>query len=458
MRWNLSYSYLSLPDVFYTLQGVSPVSGPLRGFFNYALARELGLGQPDDGDWAILAGCAIPVNARPFSQAYAGHQYGHFTMLGDGRALVLGEQRAIDGTLNDLQLKGSGPTPYSRNGDGRAALGPMLREYLMGEAMHALGIPTTRALAVVETGETLRRQTLAPGAVLTRVAHSHLRVGTFEFAAALEDQDGLHSLVNYALARHFSPRAGATNPAAALLEGVISAQARLVAQWMAVGLVHGVMNTDNMTLSGQTIDYGPCAFLDAYRVNQVFSSIDHNGRYSYGNQPGIAQWNLTRLAEALLPAMAQPLVNGFATLYQGHYNRLMAAKLGLKEGEGSAELVAELLTWMEDTGADYTSTFRKLTDTLDLPGAPEGWLQRWRAAFQKNGNPSAMAQSNPIYIPRNRLVQTALDAAEAGDYGPFQTMLEVVKFPFDVRPGLEAYATPPTHDETTEPFITYCGT
>ena len=470
MRWNLSHSYLDLPELLYTRQKPTPVAAPRMGVFNYELAEELGLEEPADDDLAILGGNQVPPDAHPFAQAYAGHQYAHFTMLGDGRALVLGEHRGPDGRLHDLQLKGSGPTPYSRSGDGRAALGPMFREYLMGEAMHALAIPSTRALAVVETGEQVWRETPLSGAVLTRVAHSHLRVGTFEFVAATEDRAALQSLTEYAIARHYPQAAWATNPAGAFLEAVIAAQARLVAQWMAVGFVHGVMNTDNMAISGQTIDYGPCAFLDTYRAGQVFSSIDRRGRYAYGNQPGIAQWNLTRLAEALLPlidpdqeravALAEPMIQAFADQYRRHYYTLMATKLGLEKGEGKEALVDELLVWMEETGADYTSTFRALTDTMSLPAAPEVWLERWRASVIKAGGFEAALErmaTNPVYIPRNHKVQQALDAAEAGDYAPFHALVELLKSSFTPRRGFEGFAAPPS-SETTEPFVTYCGT
>lgn len=473
MRWNLSYSYLELPELLYTVQPPSPVSGPRLAVFNEALARDLGLGAFEPGDLAVLCGNAGPPSGRPFAQAYAGHQYAHFTMLGDGRALVLGEHRTSGGRLFDLQLKGSGPTPYSRNGDGRAALGPMLREYLMGEAMHALGIPTTRALAVVETGESVWRETELPGAVLTRVAESHLRVGTFEYAAATEDRNLLESLTAYAIQRHYPEAVGQP---AAFLEAVIEAQARLVAHWMAVGFVHGVMNTDNMAVSGQTIDYGPCAFLDTYRAGQVFSSIDRRGRYAYANQPGIARWNLTRFAETLLPLLdpdletaigtAQALIDGFAGRYQGHYLSLMRAKLGLAEpGPEDQGLVEDLLAWMEASGADYTATFVRLGDSLEsgpsgLSSDPafESWYRRWRGALAATSNVGVsdrMAAANPVYVPRNHRVEEALAAADDGDLGPLQRLLEVLRSPFDRRPGWEIYEEPPVSEE---PYVTYCGT
>ena len=452
--------------MLYTRQGPTPVAESRLGVFNHLLARELGMGEVVDADLAFLGGNAVPPGSQPFAQGYAGHQYGHFTMLGDGRALVLGEHRGPDGQLYDLQLKGSGPTPYSRSGDGRAALGPMLREYLMGEAMHALGIPSTRALAVVETGEPVWRQTALPGAVLTRVAHSHLRVGTFEFVAATDDRAALQALTEYAIVRHYPQAAGTPNPAAAFFQSVVAAQARLVAQWMAVGFVHGVMNTDNMAISGQTIDYGPCAFLDAYRAGQVFSSIDRQGRYAYANQPGIALWNLTRLAEALLPvidldldravATAQSILDAFTPQYRDHYYALMAAKLGLRKGEEREGLVDDLLAWMEETGADYTTTFRL---SPDRAGAPAAWVRRWRAFAVEDGlDPVGTNHVNPQYIPRNRRVDEALTAAEAGDYEPFHRLVDLLRTPFTSRPGFEAYADAPGSDEAAEPFVTYCGT
>ena len=407
MRWNLSHTYLDLPSLLYTEQPAVPVAAPTVAVFNHGLAEALGLEALQEGDAAILGGNAPVPGGRSFAQAYAGHQYAHFTLLGDGRALVLGEHLAPDGRRYDLQLKGSGRTPYSRSGDGRAALGPMLREYLIGEAMFARGIPTTRALAVVETGEQVRRDPPQPGAVLTRVAQSHLRVGTFEYVAATEDLAALRALTDYAIARHYPRAASAPNPAEAFLASVVGAQARLMAHWMSVGFVHGVMNTDNMAVSGETIDYGPCAFLDTYRLAQVYSSIDQRGRYAYGNQPGIARWNLTRLAEALLPvlhedqaaaiALAQPLIDGFADLYQSHYDGLMAAKLGLSADEAAKALVERLLVWMEVTGADYTLTFRRLTEGLEV--GEETWYEEWRGRVAAQGLETAqqrMNAANPV--------------------------------------------------------------
>ena len=471
MKWDLSYSYLDLPGPLFTRQRPIPVSNPRLAVFNHDLARDLGLGEVGDGDQAILAGNAIPPGGQPFSQAYAGHQYGHFTLLGDGRAVVLGEHRTPDGQLVDLQLKGSGRTPYSRGGDGRAALGPMLREYLVSEAMDALGIPSTRALAVVETGETVQRESALPGAVLSRVGASHLRVGTFELAAATGDPEILRALMDYATHRHFPSAAQADHPAAAFLDEVIGAQARLIAQWMAVGFVHGVMNTDNMAISGQTIDYGPCAFLDTYRPDQVYSSIDRHGRYAYGNQPGVAQWNLARLAEALLPlvhpdpaqavTLARGLVGSFGERYEAHYHTLMARKLGLPGGPGATELVTELLGWMEGSGADYPATFRTLTDTGTIPGVPAQWLGKWKAQASAHGGLGTvlgrMAGTNPVYHPRNHQVEKALSAAVSGNYGPFHRLLGALRSPFGAKTGLVGLSLPPGAGEL-EPYVTYCGT
>jgi len=471
MQWNLEYSYLDLPEVFFVEQSAQPVARPRLVVFNEALAEDLGLGAWDESDLAILSGNANP-GSRPFAQAYAGHQYAHFTMLGDGRALVLGEHRLPGGDLVDLQLKGSGRTPYSRSGDGRAALGPMLREYLMGEAFHALGIPTTRSLAVVETGESVWRDTERPGAVLTRVAASHIRVGTFEFAAAT-DPALLGALTEYTRMRHYPQTSRAANPVLAFLEAVIDAQAALVARWMAVGFVHGVMNTDNMALSGQSIDFGPCAFLDTYSAGQVFSSIDQRGRYAYGNEPAIAGWNLARLAETLLPlidensdralALAQDAVSGFGPRYEAHYHRLMAAKLGLGSPEAAADLTPGLLEGLEGR-ADYTQTFRALTvaaesDILDLGPGLDDWAREWnRHRLPHPEALAAMNAANAWVIPRNHRVNEALDAAEAGEWAPFHELLDAVTHPYELRPGRERFAQPPSVEEAAEPFVTYCGT
>ncbi|MEO0475756.1 MAG: YdiU family protein, partial [Planctomycetota bacterium] len=385
-RWQhqLEDSYSALPEAMYTLTDPTPVASPKMVVFNDALADELGLGLSKLSEASLadlFSGNALPKNAKPLAQSYAGHQFGHFTMLGDGRAHLLGEHITPDGSRIDLQLKGSGRTPYSRGGDGRAVLGPMLREYLIAEAMHALGIPTTRSLAVVATGEPVQRETLLPGAILTRVATSHIRVGTFQFAGAMQDRTMLQALLDYTIERHDPDLMEADNKALALLDRVMHRQADLIVHWMRVGFIHGVMNTDNTVLSGETIDYGPCAFMDAYEPATVLSSIDVNGRYAYANQPAIIAWNLARLAEALLPlihpnadeavAIAEEKVNGFGDLYRDKWLTMMRSKLGLLGSDGGDyELISELLTWMKSNHADYTNTFRDLGGDIQLSGHP----------------------------------------------------------------------------------------
>ncbi|MBX9471310.1 protein adenylyltransferase SelO [Microcella sp.] len=445
---------------------------------NEPLARELGI-EPtwlrSDAGIALLTGSAVPEGATPVAQAYAGHQFGGFSpRLGDGRALLLGELTDIDGALHDLHLKGSGPTPFARGGDGYAAIGPMLREYIISEAMHALGVPTTRSLAVVTTGRTVHRETALHGALLARVASSHLRVGTFQYAATQDDRDLLHRLTDIAIARHAPAAAEAERPALALLDMVIEAQATTVARWMSIGFVHGVMNTDNMTISGETIDYGPCAFLDAYDPGAVYSSIDHGGRYAYRNQPVVAEWNLARFAETLLPLIDDDLQHaiGLATAalerFSAHYAdawlSLMRAKLGLGEAvsdETAAVLATDLLGLMEEARVDYTSTLRALSVCASGGVRPvvldsatgTAWAERWLAL---EPDADAMDRVNPVYIPRNHLVEEALGAATDGDLAPFDRLLEAVARPYDVRPGLERYAEAAT--DALGPYTTFCGT
>jgi len=456
-------------------------SAPDLIVLNDALAIELGA----DPAWLrsaegveVLAGNRIPDGAEPVAQAYAGHQFGGYSpRLGDGRALLLGEVVTDHGRRRDLHLKGSGRTPFARGGDGLAVLGPMLREYLMCEAMHALGIPTTRGLAVVATGDEVRRETMQPGAVFVRVASSHLRVGTFQYAASLDDPSVLPRLVDHAIARHVPAAATAEVPALALLDAVIEAQASLVARWMQVGFIHGVMNTDNMTISGETIDYGPCAFMDAYDPATVFSSIDHGGRYAYGNQPQIALWNLARLAEPLLPFIdpdaeaaveqATSTLQQFPDRFRAHWIEGMASKLGLTAiPADDPDLADDLLALLQQAGADFTSSFRTLADVLRGDEAPfrslldgaasvDAWLRRWQAAG--DADPDAMDAVNPIYIPRNHLVDDALGAATDGDLEAFMTLLDVLQAPFDERPGLERFAQR-APDEFVSGFRTFCGT
>ncbi|MFW3169322.1 protein adenylyltransferase SelO [Geodermatophilus sp. CPCC 206100] len=444
-----------------------------------ALAVELGL----DPDWLrsdegvrLLVGTAVPDGATPVAQAYAGHQFGWYSpRLGDGRALLLGELRGPDGRPRDLHLKGSGRTPFSRGGDGLAVVGPMLREVVVSRAMHALDIPTTRSLAVVATGRPVRRETVQPGAVLARVAASHLRVGTFQYTRATGDVDLLRRLADHAIARHHPDAAQAEQPYLALFEAVVAAQAELVARWMLVGFVHGVMNTDNTTISGETIDYGPCAFLDAFDPATVYSSVDEGGRYAYGNQPAAVEWNLARFAEALLPllhddqeqavALAVAALGGFRPRYDEAWAAGMRAKLGLPEGLDDgvvAALADDWLTLLRNDRVDLTSSFRALGAAargdvdrarnlfLDLAGF-DAWVQRWRAA---GPDPERMDRANPVYVPRNHLVEEALTAATDGDLAPLHRLLEVLARPFDERPGLERYAAP----GPAGPYRTFCGT
>ena len=485
--WRLEAHYANLPPLLHTACMPEPAPAPAIVVFQPDLALELGLNpvSPDPAEPAgWFSGSKIPPTARPLAQAYAGHQYGHFTGLGDGRALLLGEQRLPDGSLRDIQLKGSGRTPFSRNGDGRAALGPMLREFLISEAMHALGIPTTRSLAVATTGQTiLRHDGPQPGAVLTRVAASHIRVGTFEWAAAHENTEAVNALIHFTLNRHF-PTASQTHPnlppAAALLHAVVESQAKLIAQWMLVGFVHGVMNTDNMALSGETIDYGPCAFLDRYDPSSVFSSIDRGGRYAFGRQPHIAQWNLARFAETLLshlhpePSLAleiaQNAVESFQTRYHHHWLNGMRAKLGLTVPESTdADLANDLLTAMHQANADFTLTFSTLSrpEAVEIPPythpALLTWHRRWKdRLIRENTPPSSRSQlmrrHNPTIIPRNHLVEQALQAAaHARDLQPFLRLWSLLRQPFAAESDIpESYRIAPSPDAPRH--VTFCGT
>jgi uncharacterized protein YdiU (UPF0061 family) len=437
---------------------------------NEPLAVELGL----DPAWLctadgtrFLVGGAVPDGASPVAQAYSGHQFGGFVpRLGDGRALLLGEVTGVDGAVFDLHLKGSGPTPFARGGDGFAAVGPMLREYVISEAIHALGIPTTRSLAVVATGRDVIRETPLPGAVLTRVAGSHLRVGSFQYAAAAGGTALVRRLADHAIARHHPDAAAAENPYRALFEAVVAAQASLVARWMLVGFVHGVMNTDNMTISGETIDYGPCAFMDAYDPATVFSSIDSFGRYAYGNQPSVAAWNLARFAETLLPlfdddldtglAQAQESLDGFGARYGDAMLGGMRAKLGLPDVEAATPVISDLLDELARSHVDHTSFYRQLAKAArgdaDPPASDE-WMSRWRAL---DPDADAMDRVNPVYIPRNHLVEEALAAATDGDLDPLSRLLAAVTSPFDERPGLQRYGEPAPADFGA--YRTFCGT
>ncbi|WP_419889142.1 protein adenylyltransferase SelO [Paenibacillus xylanexedens] len=480
--WNLENSYAQLPQAFFTSQGAVPVESPKLIIFNRLFASSLGLNveslHSDEGA-QIFAGNSIPEGAEPLAQAYAGHQFGNFNMLGDGRALLLGEQITPQGERVDIQLKGSGRTPYSRGGDGRAAVGPMLREYIISEAMYALGIPTTRSLAVVSTGENIIRETERPGAILTRVASSHIRVATFQYAARWGSIDDLRALADYTLHRHFPDVAQAENRYLLLLQEVIKRQAALIAQWQCVGFIHGVMNTDNMAISGETIDYGPCAFMDAYNPSTVFSSIDRQGRYSYGNQPYIAGWNLARFAETLLPLLhedeeqavqlAQDAIAQFSELYHHHWLQGMRAKLGLLDEEAEDEaLIKDLLELMEKHSADYTNTFLALTfDRLEgtaLFSTTEfaEWHEQWQARLdrqqgEKEVSRQLMRTNNPAVIPRNHRVEEALERAENhGDLSVMQKLLAVLSDPFAHSPEQAEYAELPAQCNTS--YQTFCGT
>ncbi|MBS4030681.1 MAG: YdiU family protein [Clostridiales bacterium] len=480
--WNFDNSYARLPKSFFTSLNPVTVRSPKLIILNYSLATFLGLNvqalQSKDGV-AVLAGNQIPEGALPLAQAYAGHQFGHFTMLGDGRAVLLGEQITPVGERFDIQLKGSGQTPYSRRGDGRATLGPMLREYIISEAMHALGIATTRSLAVVTTGESVIRETNLPGAILTRVAASHLRVGTFQYVAKWGTIEEIRILADYTLQRHFPEVDATLNRYLALLQEVIKRQAGLIAKWQLVGFIHGVMNTDNMALSGETIDYGPCAFMDAYDPATVFSSIDAQGRYAYGNQPSIAGWNLARFAETLLPLLhedeaqavklAQDAISEFPELYHRNWLAGMRAKLGIFNEEVQDEsLIDGLLRMMEEGHADYTNTFRALTfetpEDTTLFGTTEftQWHELWQARLGRQQEPKAssyqlMRNSNPAIIPRNHRVETALEAAvEQGDYSVMEQLLHVLSSPYTHSPEQADYCALPA--PSTRPYRTFCGT
>lgn len=488
--WRFDTSYLTLPDRLFVRQAPVPVRDPQMALFNQPLADSLGLdlsGLSGPDLARLLSGTTLPPGATPLAQAYAGHQFGHFALLGDGRAILLGEHLTPDGQRVDIQLKGSGRTPFSRRGDGRAALGPMLREYILSEAMYALGIPTTRSLAVTTTGEAVMRDHVLPGAVLVRTAASHIRVGTFEFAAAHTDRQTLEALIRHTLARHYPGRAAPDAPVAeaarALLEAVIERQCALIADWMRVGFIHGVMNTDNMTLSGETIDYGPCAFLDAYDPATVFSSIDRGGRYAFGNQQAIAVWNLARLAETLLPVLVPPhlaqddpavdwLHALFETLedrFDRQWQAVLADKFGLPAG-GPRDLTTAGLAAMQADGADYTNTFSALTDaalarrdTGTAPACPfaspalQRWYADWAAAPTTPDRAARMAAANPRRIPRNHQVEAVLSAAtESGDLRPLHRLLAALATPYLADAAHAAYTLPPTPQERV--YQTFCGT
>jgi serine/tyrosine/threonine adenylyltransferase len=486
-------TYTRLPERFFVRVNPTPVAAPRLVKLNLGLARQLGLdidALTSEEGVGTLAGNLVAAGSEPVALAYAGHQFGYFVpQLGDGRANLLGEVLGRDGMRYDVQLKGSGRTPFSRGGDGRAAIGPVLREYIVSEAMSALGVPTTRALAAVTTGELVFRETPLPGAVLTRVAASHLRVGTFQYFAVRQDTQGVQMLADYAITRHYPQATESKQPYRALLESIVSRQARLIAQWMMLGFIHGVMNTDNTSISGETIDYGPCAFMEAYNPAKVYSSIDHAGRYAYRNQPGIALWNLARLAESLLPvlvqesgsdeaatAIANEVLSTFEPQYEAARIAGMRSKLGLfTASEGDTDLAEALLQRMTANRADFTLTFRRLSDAAATPEADgkvrtlfadptafDSWASDWRSRLAQESidgraRAEAMRNVNPIYIPRNHVVEAALEAAsQRQDFQPFEGLLAAVSHPYDEQPDLEKYATPACPDECV--LETFCGT
>ncbi|MBG9449583.1 hypothetical protein ABE67_09715 [Cytobacillus firmus] len=480
--WNFDNSYARLPQTFFSKMKPNPVQSPELVILNGELAKSLGLNMDaltSETGIEVLSGSQVPEEAEPLAQAYAGHQFGHFNMLGDGRAMLIGEQITPEDKRVDIQLKGSGRTPFSRGGDGRAALGPMLREYIISEAMHALGIPTTRSLAVVTTGEAIIRETMLPGAILTRVADSHIRVGTFQYAANWRPVGELRTLADYTIERHYPEIKEDDNPYLALLKKVIQRQAALIAKWQHIGFIHGVMNTDNMAISGETIDYGPCAFMDKYDLATVFSSIDREGRYAYGNQPYIGGWNLARFAETLLPLLheeeeeavkiAQGAISEYNKMYQDHWLAGMRAKLGIFNEEAEDEaLFTGLLKIMQKSEADYTNTFRALTlgdlENTVLGNDQEfaGWHGQWqeRLTRQKETKEEVnqlMKASNPAIIPRNHRVEEALEAAvNNGDYSVIKKLLAVLENPYAYREDQEEYCRLP--EPAGAPYRTFCGT
>ncbi|MBX3720913.1 MAG: YdiU family protein [Turneriella sp.] len=483
--WNFDNSYTTLPQVFFSAARPAVIADPELVIFNAPLAEALNLPLSETAPAelaAIFSGNVLPAGAQPIAQAYAGHQFGHFTMLGDGRAILIGEQLTPAGGRFDIQLKGAGQTAYSRRGDGRAALGPMLREYIISEALHALGIPTTRSLAVVATHEPVYRENILPGAVLTRVAASHIRVGTFEYASALVHQEQkpeiLQTLADYTIARHYPQVQENENKYLAFFTAVAENQAQLIAKWQLVGFIHGVMNTDNMALSGEAIDFGPCAFMDAYDPATVFSSIDQQGRYAYGNQPRIASWNLSRFAETLLPLiaadeahaieLAQQAIGEFGARFNHHWLHGMRAKLGLAQAEESdGELAMDILGLMQRHRADYTSTFRALGAEANAPDSffhqPDfqAWSKRWHERIAREGQTIVEAQklmraTNPAVIPRNHKVEEALTAAGAGDLSVLQNLLAAVTRPFEETPANAAYRQGAPAEAGV--YRTFCGT
>ena len=475
--WNLQSSYTQISDKLFSELKPDAVTNPSTVIVNNELAEKLGLnlkGISEEDLSNLFSGNSLPHGSKPFAQAYAGHQFGQFTILGDGRAHIVGEQVTPDGEIFDIQYKGSGRTPYSRGGDGKAALGPMLREYLISEAMYYLGIPTTRSLAVVETGEKVYREVPLKGSILTRVASSHIRIGTFQFLAAHKDYEGMKSLLDFSIKRHFSNLKFSENLAIEFIKAVMQKQINLIVEWMRVGFIHGVMNTDNSTISGETIDYGPCAFMDHYDANTVFSSIDTQGRYSFANQPSIIQWNLVRLAECLLPLIdkdekrsieiAQNLINTFSSLFKDKWLQMMKKKLGINDrSEDDEELVNNLIKWMQQKKPDFTNTFCNLMnyDHADDEEFEDDefnyWKRKWKERVESKEYLDVMMSCNPILIPRNYLVEEALSEAETdGKFDKFNELNEIISSPYQLKKVNIKYLETPS--KTNIPYKTFCGT
>ena len=475
--WNLQSSYTQISDKLFSELKPDAVTNPSTVIVNNELAEKLGLnlkGISEEDLSNLFSGNSLPHGSKPFAQAYAGHQFGQFTILGDGRAHIVGEQVTPDGEIFDIQYKGSGRTPYSRGGDGKAALGPMLREYLISEAMYYLGIPTTRSLAVVETGEKVYREVPLKGSILTRVASSHIRIGTFQFLAAHKDYEGMKSLLDFSIKRHFSNLKFSENLAIEFIKAVMQKQINLIVEWMRVGFIHGVMNTDNSTISGETIDYGPCAFMDHYDANTVFSSIDTQGRYSFANQPSIIQWNLVRLAECLLPLIdkdekrsieiAQNLINTFSLLFKDKWLQMMKKKLGIKDqSEDDEELINNLIKWMQQKKPDFTNTFCNLMNYEHADDEEfeddefNNWKREWKKRVESKEYLDVMISCNPTLIPRNYLVEEALSEAETdGKFDKFNELNEIISSPYQLKKVNIKYLETPS--KTNIPYKTFCGT
>ena len=477
LGWNLQSNYTQISDKLFAELKPDKVTNPSTVIVNNELAKKLGLnlkGISEKDLSNLFSGNQLPNGAKPFAQAYAGHQFGQFTILGDGRAHIVGEQVTPEGEIFDIQYKGSGRTPYSRGGDGKAALGPMLREYLISEAMHHLGIPTTRSLAVVETGEKVYREVPLKGSILTRVASSHIRIGTFQFLAAHKDYEGMQALLDFSIKRHFHNLKFSKNVTVEFIQAVMQKQIKLIVDWMRVGFIHGVMNTDNSTISGETIDYGPCAFMDSYDAKTVFSSIDTQGRYSFANQPSIIHWNLVRLAESLLPLIdknekksieiAQNTLNEFSSLFKNEWLQMMRKKIGIEDrSEEDEELISNLVNWMQNKGPDFTNTFCNLmnynhaNDEVFSDDDFVTWKKNWQERVNNKEYLKTMANTNPVLIPRNYLVEEALNEAETkGNLNEFNDLNKAISLPYQIEKVNIKYLTTPS--KTNIPYKTFCGT